>query len=368
MSGIIVHEWLQRNGGSENVFAVLSETFPDAERFCLWNDSEGRFTGVEESWLARTPLHGHKMAALPLMPAVWRNLPERDADWVLCSSHAFAHHARFAGPARSAPKLVYAHTPARYVWVPELDGRGESTMARAVSAMLKPLDRRRAAEATAIAANSRYVAARIADKWDREAQVIYPPVDVHTFAEDPVELSPADRAVLDSLPESFLLGVSRFVRYKRLEAVIDAGIAAGLPVVLAGGGPDGPRLRAHALGHPGAVRFVDTPSFALLRALYRRAAALVFAAIEDFGIVPVEAMASGTPVIANAIGGASESVIDGVTGAHVYEWTPAELRSAVDRVVGLSAADCVARAQDFDTPLFQDAIRRWVGAHAPIDA
>ena len=103
MSGIIVHEWLQPNGGSENVFDVLSETFPDAARFCLWNDSEGRFTGVEESWLARTPLRRNKVAALPIMPAVWRSLPDREADWVLCSSHAFAHHARFGGPARTAP-------------------------------------------------------------------------------------------------------------------------------------------------------------------------------------------------------------------------------------------------------------------------
>ncbi len=112
-----------------------------------------------------------------------------------------------------------------------------------------------------------------------------------------------------------------------------------------------PRLREHALGQPGAVRFVDKPSFAAPRvrstAARRRWCSRP---IEDFGIVPVEAMASGTPVIANASAGASESVVDGVTGAHVHDWTPAELRSAVDRVVGLSAADCVARAREFDTP------------------
>ena len=175
MSGVIVHEWLQRNGGSENVFDVLTRTFPDADRVCLWNDSDGRFTDVEETVLARTPLRHSKAAALPFMPLVWRHLPAREADWVLCSSHAFAHHARFAGPARDAPKLVYAHTPARYVWTPELDGRGEGAVARAASALLKPLDRRRAREATAIAANSRFVAERIAEKWDREAEVITRP-------------------------------------------------------------------------------------------------------------------------------------------------------------------------------------------------
>ena len=94
--------------------------------------------------------------------------------------------------------------------------------------------------------------------------------------------------------------------------------------------------------HPGAVSFVHQPSFPLLQALYRRARALVFAPVEDFGIVPVEAMASGTPVIANAVGGAAESVIDGKTGVHVHEWTRAELSDAVERASALSAADCVA--------------------------
>ena len=145
VSGILVHEWLARHGGSENVFEVLSGVFPDAERFCLWNDSDGRFENVHETVLARTPLRRSKAAALPFMPAVWRHLPARDADWVLTSSHLFAHHARFAGPARHAPKLVYAHTPARYVWTPELDGRGSGLAARAASALLKPIDRKRAA-------------------------------------------------------------------------------------------------------------------------------------------------------------------------------------------------------------------------------
>ena len=120
VSGVLVHEWLAPRGGSENVFESLTRIFPDAARYCLWNDSDGRFTVDGETWLARTPLRGHKAAALPLMPLAWRTLPDVDAEWILTSSHLFAHHARFGGVARHAPKLVYAHTPARYIWTPEL--------------------------------------------------------------------------------------------------------------------------------------------------------------------------------------------------------------------------------------------------------
>lgn len=361
MAGILVHEWLAKHGGSENVFDVLSDAFPDAERFCLWNDSDGRFTGIEETMLARTPLRKSKALALPFMPFAWRHLPARDADWVLASSHLFAHQARFAGPAREVPKLVYAHTPARYIWTPELDGRGSSLAARAVSTVLKPLDRKRAAEPHAIAANSRFIAERIANTWQREATVIYPPVDVAAFT-TPAPLSDADRAQLDALPQQFVLGVSRFVPYKRLDRAIDAGVAANLPVVLAGGGPDEERLRAIAAEKRAHVVFVHNPSTAALAELYRRALALIFPAIEDFGIMPVEAMATGTPVVASAVGGTAETVVDGVTGALVREWNHTELAEAVDRAIRTEPQAAIDRAHEFDTAVFTRRITEWVAS------
>src|SRR5690606_38490188 len=131
------------------------EAFPDAERWGLRKESK-RFDPVNEAWLARTPFKGRKALSLRLMPAVWRTLPRRNADWVLTSSHLFAHHARFGGPAAEAPKLVYAPTPARYIWVPGLDARGSSFPASLASRVIKPLDRKRAQEPLAIAANSRF--------------------------------------------------------------------------------------------------------------------------------------------------------------------------------------------------------------------
>ncbi|WP_029152747.1 glycosyltransferase [Microbacterium gubbeenense] len=363
MPGIIVHEWIAPAGGSENVFAAIAEAFPDAERWCLWNDSN-RLDPVQETVLARTPLRGHKALALPVMPSVWRHLPKRDADWILTSSHLFAHHTRFGGPARDAPKLVYAHTPARYIWAPKLDVRGSSFPARLASSALKPLDRKRAQEPVAIAANSKFIAQRIADTWEREAEVIYPNVDVARISVEP-QLSTREEVDLDALPEQYLLGFSRFVPYKRLDAAIDAGRVSNIPVVLAGGGDDEQRLRAYAdRVHPCKVHFVLNPSDALLSAILRRATALVFAPIEDFGIIPVEAMAAGTPVLVNATGGAVESVVDGVTGAHVHDWSSdSELRAAVGRAIASDADACRDRAKLFGADVFDRKIREFVTSH-----
>jgi glycosyltransferase involved in cell wall biosynthesis len=365
---MLVHEWLERSGGSENVFEAMIDIFPDASRWCLWNDGGDRFRDVHETLLARTPLRKSKVVALPVMPPVWRHLPTAKADWILVSSHLFAHHARFQGPARQAPKLVYAHTPARYIWEPELDGRGNGFISRAASRVLKRIDKHRSKEATAIAANSQFVADRIERVWERESQVIYPPVSVERFATPP-NLSPSEQRALDRLPTDFLLGVSRFVPYKRLDAAIEAGRLSGLPVVLAGSGPDEARLRELAERlHPGRVTFVERPTTPLLNAIYRRAAALVFAPIEDFGIVPVEAMAAGTPVIANAIGGASETVIAGVTGALVLNWSSrTELTAAIDLARACAPSDCLDRARRFDIPEFENAIKSFVNEHAQLE-
>jgi len=363
LSGVLVHEWLSRRGGSENVLVELARIFPDAAIAALWDDAPERFAQgrVTETWLAKTPLRHHKALALPLMPATWRHLPASDADWVLCSSHLFAHHARFAGAARDAPKFVYTHTPARYIWTPELDLRGDNAIARAISRPLQELDRKRAQEPHSIAVNSAFVGERVARVWGRESTVIYPPVSVGAFAADSGHLlSAADEAVLANLPETFILGASRFVPYKRLDVAIEAGVAADVPVVIAGDGPDEPRLRAIADKHPGMVTFINQPSSTLLRELYQRALVLVFPAVEDFGIMPVEAMATGTPVIANTVGGAAESVIHGRTGALLETFDATSLREAVDLASKTEAADCVARAWEFDVSVFDRRILDWV--------
>lgn len=364
MSGVIVHEWFESHGGAEKVVQQFASIFPEADIQVLWNDTVGVVdnTRIKETWLAKTPLRKHKALALPLMPSTWRNLKSTDQyDWILVSSHLFAHHAKFLGINRDVPKYVYAHTPARYIWEPDLDQRGRKRIARLAQPLLRELDSRRAKEPASIAANSEFVRDRIRRTWKRDCEVIYPPVDVagySSFAEG--ELTGAERELLSKLPEEYLLGASRFIPYKRLDIVIRAGEQTGIPVVLAGGGPLLNDLLKLANQASVPVQIVEFPSQNLLKALYRRSLAFVFPPIEDFGIMPVEAMAAGTPVIARNIGGAAESVVDGLTGATIADFTKDEIQRAVEKVREVKSGDCIERAQMFNSEAFAASVREWV--------
>ncbi|MFC0681403.1 glycosyltransferase [Lysobacter korlensis] len=365
MTGVLVHEWIAQSGGSENVLQVMADIYPDADILCLWNDSTGRFDPrrVRESWLARTPLRKSKALALPFMPATWARRPGRDYDWALVSSHLFAHHVRF--DKRDVRRYVYVHSPARYIWTPELDRRGSGPIARSVAAALKPLDRRRARETREFATNSEFVRRRVADAWGVEARVIHPPVEVTRIQQTEdwaAESSPDETQVLDSLPPEFVLGASRFIPYKRLEEAIRAGEVSGLPVVIAGNGPELDFLRARAERSSVPVQFVLSPSTPMLYALYRRCSVFVFPAVEDFGIMPVEAMAAGAPVVANAIGGAAESVVPGVTGALTDFASDRDVEQAVRDAMATQRNDRLERARTFSRERFVREVEGWVGA------
>ncbi|UWF77882.1 MULTISPECIES: glycosyltransferase [Microbacterium] len=364
MPGLLVHEWIEPSGGAEQVLEAMARAFPDAGIRCLWDDAPERFGGrARESWLARTPLRRHKALALPFMVPTWRRLAaDPEAEWMLVSSHLFAHHARM--PGRDVPKYVYAHTPARYIWNPELDERGDRPLVRAAAPALRRLDRRRAQEATRIAANSAFVRDRIRRAWGRGAEVIHPPVAVdRILARDDwrAEVSAdAERRVLDELPEAFVLGASRFVPYKRLDLVIAAGARAGLPVVIAGSGPDEPRLRALAETAGTPVRFIIAPSDALLYALLQRASAFVFPAVEDFGILPVEAQAAGTPVVTGPVGGQTETYTAGVSGVTADASDAGALAAAITAAIALPCFDAEAAVGRFRESVFTARIREFV--------
>ncbi len=343
----------------------MVDAFPDADILCLWNDAPRRYANrdVRETWIARTPLRKSKLAALPFILPTWRRRTPENYDWALVSSHLFAHHVSFRQQPESFRKYVYVHSPARYLWNPELDARGDAKIIRAAAPYLRAIDHLRAQEAYAIAANSRFIKARIEQAWDRESVVIYPPVDVERiqsvvrWAE---ELSIVESELLQALPRPFVLGASRFVRYKRLDRVIAAGEATGTAVVLAGSGPDLHELQERAANASVRVAIVESPSDALLYALYQEAMVYVFPAVEDFGIMPVEAMAAGAAVVVPRTGGASESVVDGVTGSHCDFESSAEIASAVGRAASLEPDVCANRARVFGLRRFEAELVAWV--------
>jgi glycosyltransferase involved in cell wall biosynthesis len=358
MTGLIAHDWIERRGGAERVLEQMVAAFPGARLTTLWNDDPQRFGHASESWLARTPLRGRKQLALPLMPTTWSGVDAEAVDWVLASSHAFAHHV---GGRRARDKFVYVHTPARYVWAPDQDPRGAGPVARAVAPVLRRVDLRGVSDPTSYAANSRYIAARIAAVWGRSATVIHPPVDTARLRGLPAPIG-TESIVLGSLPTEFILGASRFVRYKRLDLVIAAGERAGMPVVLAGDGPLHAELARRAVAATVPVRIVVAPSDAMMSALLARAAAFVFPAVEDFGILPAEAMALGTPAVVFAEGGSRESVDEVGGGVVVDRADPDSFAIGVRAAASVDMGGVPERVeQAFGAERFRRRLREWIG-------
>ncbi|SCG72092.1 Glycosyltransferase involved in cell wall bisynthesis [Micromonospora echinaurantiaca] len=347
----LVHEWFGVTGGSEKVFRHIADLVPHAERFVLWKDSGVEEPQLRESWLARTPLRHSKAAALPLMPMTWRTLTRQRFDVVISSSHAFAHTVKL-GPPETTRHLSYVHAPARYIWSPAFDGRGSSPLLALPRRALQAVDVRFSRHVHSYAANSREVQARIRHYWRRDAVVVNPPVDVDYFSSAPA----ADQAQ----PRDYLLGVGRWIPYKRFDLIIEIAEAAGLPVVIAGSGPEEANLRRLAERVRVPVTVEVMPSMERLRQLYWGARALLFPVHEDFGIIPVEAQACGTPVIGINRGGLLETVVDGETGFLIDSTTPDRFAALTARLGELHTDRIRANAATFSAATFAAKFSAWV--------
>jgi glycosyltransferase involved in cell wall biosynthesis len=299
----LVHDWLTGMRGGERCLEVFCELFPEATIFTLLHVAgsvSGRIEGmpIESSGLGRVPGAARWYRfLLPSFPWFIERFDLQGYNLVLSSSHCVAKGVRVP---EGALHIAYIYTPMRYVWdlYPEYFGPGRAApVPRAAMGLLRRRlqrwDVRTAARVDHFVAISRHVADRVRRHYGREATVIYPPVDTERFR-------------VGDEPGEFYLVVSAFAPYKRIDLAVQACNVLQRPLKIVGGGQDERRLRA--LAGP-TVEFLGWRSDEEVADLYRRCRALLFPGVEDFGITPLEAMASGRPVIAYAKGGALETVI-----------------------------------------------------------
>ncbi|MGW0036442.1 glycosyltransferase [Gordonia sp. NPDC003376] len=372
-ASVIVHEWIEETGGSETVVQAFRELLPRADIVCLWNDAPNRFPGarIRQSPLSRTPLRRTKALSIPFQPLLWQWVPG-SYDFALISSHLFAHHARFFRAQPELRSFIYVHTPARYIWEPQLDPRGAQQLGGLGLPVLRAVDRWGARGPRTVAANSAYVAERIRRSWDDDPVVIHPPVDVRriTTTDWTAELDATEAATVHALPGEYLFCVGRMIGYKRFDLAIRLAHRVGMPLVLAGSGPLQPELEALAAELDADVTFLGRVSDPLMYTLHARATAFVFLGTEDFGISTVEAMALGTPVIAADVGGSTEIVTLGLTGA-LIDPDAATTGAAVAalEIARRCDRDVVrADATRFSKERFLTEISDWTGLPAVADA
>ena len=322
MNVALIHYWLLTMRGGEKVLEQIAQLFPDADIFTHISDkhlTDEFFLGhdIHNSFISKLPLaKKYYQLYLPFMPLALEQLNLSKYDLIISSE---------SGPAKGvlvrpdAMHICYCHSPMRYAWDMYLDYQGGSGFAKKVLMALlfhklRIWDYASSARVDYFIANSAFVASRIEKFYRRDSEVIYPPVAVDDFL------------LSNDSPQDFYLLLGQLVSYKRADLAVKAFTEMGKRLIVVGEGPD--RLRLEKIAGP-SISFLGKQSFLKIRQLYAQCRALIFPGVEDFGIVPVEAMASGRPVIAMARGGALETVIDGKTGLFFKNQSVENLKAAV---------------------------------------
>lgn len=323
----LVHDWLTGMRGGEKVLEGLCGMHPGADILTLVH-RRGSVSQAIERHPIRTSLVQHLPAAttgyryyLPLFPFAIEQFDLDDYDLVISSSHCAAKGVVPRGDARH---ICYCHSPMRYAWdqfdsyfgPARVGAMASRWFYRPVLSRLARWDVATSTRVNRFVANSAYVAGRIRRYYNREATIVYPPVDT-------VFYRPADVT-----PGNHFLIVSALVPYKRIDLAIEACSALGAPLRIVGDGPERDRLERQA---GAGTAFLGWLPDEALRDEYQRAAAVIMPGEEDFGIVPLEANACGRPVVALARGGAMETVEDGETGVLFEEPTRESLTTALVR-------------------------------------
>jgi glycosyltransferase involved in cell wall biosynthesis len=352
----LVHDWLLGMRGGEKCLEVLCRAFPDASLYTLIHRRGALSDAIESMTIRTSPLQmipsvdRHYRNLLPIMPLAARSWRPKHVDLVVSLSHCVA---KAVVPPPGVPHVCYCFTPMRYAWEGRqsyLESWSDRPVRRALAKILlwqlRRWDRTSASRVTHFVAISQTVRERIAHSYGRDSTVIQPPADVAFYAPESV---PRSR-------EDFYLVVSALVPYKRIDQAVSACGRLKRRLIVIGEGPERSRLEATA---GAAVHFLGWQSDEVIRDHYRRCRALLFPGEEDFGIVPIEAMACGTPVIALARGGVAETIDDQV-GA-TYE--PPSTDGLLHAIQSWEARGCPydptearRRAEALSLPVFRQRI------------
>ncbi|MEW6714044.1 MAG: glycosyltransferase family 4 protein [Nitrospirota bacterium] len=372
MKTAIVHEWLITYAGSERVFGQIAGLYPDADLYSLLDfladDDRGFILDrrATTSFIQRLPMAKEKYRDyLVLMPFAIKRFDLSGYDLIITSSHTVAKGVRtFPGQIH----ICYCHTPMRYIWDLQnqylkeagLDRGIRGAILKALFSRLRKWDVSTSRNVDYFIANSHYIKERIKRAYGRDSVVIYPSVDIENFE-------------VSEKKEDFFIAVSRMVPYKKMDLIVEAFSEMGLPLIVIGDGPDFGKVKRKATKN---IELMGHLKGEVLKMYMQKARALVFAAEEDFGIVPVEAQACGTPVIAFGRGGVRETVIplpeneaQGMavkppTGIFFNEQTPLALIDAVKRFEKIEGRfdpyDLRRNAEKFSKERFDKEFRSFV--------
>ncbi|HMN17957.1 MAG TPA: glycosyltransferase family 4 protein [Ignavibacteriaceae bacterium] len=362
MKTAIVHEWLVNYAGSEKVVESFTSIWQDADVFTLvdfLNDEERRIIlkgkKAKTSFIQSLPYAKKRHRKyLPLFPKAIESFDLSKYDLIISSSHSVAKGVRTN---KNQLHICYCHSPMRYAWdeadyylkEANLNSGIKGLVAQSILKYLRKWDLKSADNVDYFIANSNHIAKKIKRIYNRHADVIYPPVDVEKFS-------------LATEKEDFYLTASRLVPYKRIDLIIEA--FARMPdkkLIVIGSGPEKERLKAKAASN---ISLIGYQEFDSLKSYMQKAKAFVFAAEEDFGIIVVEAMACGTPVIAGNFGGTTESVVDKKTGVLFPNQTVDSIVEAVKNfdVIAKSINNSEIRihSEKFSREIFEKNIKAYV--------
>lgn len=369
----IVHDWLVSFAGAERVLAEILHIYPHADLYAVidfLSDADRARLGAKRAqttFIQRLPGASRSYRRyLPLMPLAIEQLDMGGYDLVISSSHAVAKGV-LTGPDQT--HICYCHTPIRYAWDLQHQYLRESGLISGLKGGLARLflhyirlwDVRTEPGVDYFVANSHYIARRIKKIYGREATVIYPPVDVASFP-------------LEPLKKEFYVTASRLVPYKRVELIVRA--FCDMPdrqLVVIGDGPQRPEIEKLASTHAN-INYLGYQPGDVLKQNLQQARAFIFAAEEDFGILPVEAQACGTPVIAYARGGVRETV-KGLehkepTGVFFTEQSIESVQEAVKTFEAsahrIKPENCRTQALLFESKRFREEFRAFVAAQSAL--